>query len=268
MDLNRFRDRVLSLFLILIGSVVLLLLDSVGVVGSLYDFSSLTTVPVRLELHKFSQNVNNILGVVGKVSSLQEENEALRQENKDLLESLSGYEECRSENESLKEQLDLSELSLEWILEARVIGSETAFENTLQINVGTYEGVEVGDIVVFGKFAVGEVKRVEKYTSKVLLITSPLSNIPVRGQTNRAAGLVRGDVGLTLKMIDILPDEKVEEGEIVVTSGVESSYPADLIIGVISRIESDPAYAIQQAYAEVQIDFSKLDYVYVIKGQK
>lgn len=267
MDLSRFRDRILILVIILVSSIVLLLLDSVGVVGSLYDVSSLITVPVRLELYKYSQKVNNLFGVISKISTLQQENESLRQENNELLEKVSELEECKTEIVSLQEQLGLKELSPEWILKARVIGSDIAYGSTLQINVGSYEGVEVGDVVVFGKHAVGEVKRVEKYSSKVLLITSPQSNIPVRGQTNRSVGLVKGDVGLSLKMIDILPDEKVEVEEIIVTSGVESKYPAGLIVGSVSEIESDPAYAVQEARIDVQLDFSKLDYIFVIKGQ-
>lgn len=268
MDFNKFRDRILVLLIILVGSIFLLLLDSVGVVGSLYDLSSFVSVPVRLELHRISLRVNDLLGILGKISDLQEENEELRQLNSELLEQISGYEECREENEALKEQLDLKNISSEWIVEARVIGSDIALGNTLQINVGRGDGVELGDIAVFGEYAVGKIIRVEKYTSKVLLITAPSSNIPVRGQTNRAVGLLEGEVGLTLKMTNILPDEIVEEGEIVATSGVESEYPAGFIVGVVSRVDNNPAYAIQEAHLTAQLDFAKLDYIYVIRGQK
>lgn len=268
MDLNRFRDRVIVLLITIVVSVVLLLLDSVGVVGSLYNLSSLAGVPFRLKMHEFSLQVNDIFGAFNKIATLRQENEELKESNRKFLEELSALEEYKSENEALKDQLGLEEFSFDWIIEGRVIGSDIALSNTLQINVGAYEQVEEGDIVVYGNYAIGEVKRVEKYSSKVLLITSPSSNIPVRGQINRAGGLVKGDVGPTLKMSDILPDEVIEEGEIVVTSGVESEFPAGLIIGIVSEVNSNPAFAIQEAKVEVQIDFGKLDYIYVVKGQK
>ena len=256
---------------VLVGSIVLsaflLLLDSVGTTTFLYNVASYLTEPMKAKVHSFAVNTNDVLGVLGKVTRFREENEKLRDENLRLIEQVSELEEYKTESEVLKEQINLMEPKRNWVLEARVIGSDISLENSLQLNVGSEDGVEDGDIVIFGKFAVGEVDRVEKYSSKVLLITSPSSNVPVRGQKNRAIGLVRGEVGLTLKMIDILIDEKLEEGEFVVTSGVDSQFPAGFIVGVVSSVNDNPAYATQEALINVQIDFSRLDYVYIIKGQ-
>jgi rod shape-determining protein MreC len=267
MNFEDFKNRVFILITTVIASVFLLLLDSVGVVSKLYDITSIASVPLRLELRKFSVNVNDVLGVISKVSSLRDSNEALREDNQKLLEQLSEQEEIKAESEALKKQVGLSEISREWILQARVIGTNLTSENSIQINVGANDGVSEGDVVVFGQYAIGVVKRVESYYSKVLLITSSSSNIPVRGQTNRAVGLVNGDVGLTLTMINILPDEIIEEGEIVVTSGVDSEFPANYIIGTVSDVDNNPANTTQVAFVDLQLDFSELDYIYVVKGQ-
>lgn len=268
MDLSETKNRIIALVLIVVGSFFLLLLDSIGAVSSLYDLSSLVTVPVRLEIRKLTLSVNDYLGIISRVSDLNNENDELKKNNEELLQKLSELEEYKQENVALKEQLGLIELTDESILEARVIGSDMPYENVLQINVGRNEGVEEGDIVVFGEYAVGKVERVESRSSRVLLVIAPESNIPVRGQTNRASGLAKGDVGLMLRVEDILPDEILEEGEIVVTSGVGSEYTPGLIIGIVKSIEDNSAYATQEASVEAQIDFSKLDYIFVIGGQK
>lgn len=268
MNLEDFKNRTLTLVIILAVSILLLLLDSVGVVSSLYDLTSVASVPARLEFRRVSLKLNDVLGIITQISTFKKENEELKRENLDLLSNLSELEEKRVENEILKEQLKLGEVGDDqWMLQARIIGSNVTYDNTLQISVGSCEGVEEGDVVVFGEYAVGVIKRVEKYSSKVLLIMSVSSNIPVRGQTNRAIGLIQGSVGLTLNMVDILPDEVIEDGEIVVTSGVDSEFPAGFIIGVVSNVDNNPANATQEAHVDVQIDFTKLDYIYVIKGQ-
>lgn len=268
MDLNDFKNRILVIIVIVVVGVLFLLFDSLGIVSSLYNFSALLTVPIRLELRKFSLKVNDLIGVVTQVSVLKSQNQNLREENLELLEEVSKLEEAESENEALKEQLELEEGKREFLLEARVIRTDLAYENILQINVGSGDKVKEGDIVVFGNYAVGEVIQVESEVSKVLLITSRESKIPVRGQKNRASGLISGNVGLTLKMIDILPDEKIQEGEIVVTSGVDSPFPAGLILGKVKSKTENPAYATLEAEVDVQIDLKRLDYVYIIRGQK
>ena len=191
----------------------MLLLDSVGATTLLYNVASYLTEPIKLKIHSFAVNTNDVLGVLGKVTSLNDENQKLRDENQQLLELVSELEEYKIESEILHEQINLMEPKRDWVLEGRVIGADISLENNLQLNVGSEDGVEEGDIVVFGKFAVGKIDMVEQYSSKVLLITSPASNLPVRGQKNRAIGLVKGEVGLTLKMIDILVDEKIEVGK-------------------------------------------------------
>ena len=268
MNIKSFRDRVAALLIAVFLSVFLLLLDSVGATGFLYNVAAYLTEPMKLKIHAFAVNSNDFLGVFGKISSVREENSRLREENLRLLEEVVILGEYKTESEILKEQINLIESERDWVLEARIISSDISLENSLQLNVGTEDGVEEGDVIIFGKFAVGEISEVQKYTSKVLLITSPSSNVPVRGQKNRAVGLVKGEVGLTLKMLNILVDETIEVGEFVVTSGVDSEYPAGFIVGVVNKVNDNPAFATQEALINVQIDFSRLDYVYILKGQK
>jgi rod shape-determining protein MreC len=234
----------------------------------LYHLSGYVSVPVRLEFRKVTVKVNDVWNIVTQVSSLKKENEDLKIENSQLLEKFAGFEETQAENQALKDQLDIDIPGIGGTIGGRVVGFDIATENSLQINLGTNDGVEVGDIVIYGQYAIGKVQRAEGNFSKILLITASSNNIPARGQSNRALGLVGGDVGPRLKMIDILPDEKVEVGEVIVTSGLDSEYPAGLILGVVESIDDNPANATQEAFISTKLDFSKLDYIYVIDGQK
>lgn len=265
-SLDEFRKRLIVLVVLTAFSILLMLLDSVGVLSILFNLTSALGAPIQLEFKKATTKVNDVIGVVRQISTIKQENEKLKEENNDLLEKVAKLQEFKSENQSLRDQLSLEEEGLDILSQARVVSSDLTYENSIQINAGTNEGVEVGDVVVYGKYAIGVVKKVTSNTSKVLLINSQLSNIPVRGQKNGAIGIAVGSVGLTLQINEILPDEAVEKGEIVVTSGVESDFPAGFIIGVVKEVDDNPTRATKVAYVEVQLDFSKLDRIYVIKG--
>ncbi|MBU0975350.1 MAG: rod shape-determining protein MreC [Patescibacteria group bacterium] len=268
MNLGELKNRILVIGGVIVISILFLLLDSIGAASGLYNIASIVSVPARLEIKKITIGMNDWLGVVSQVASLKRENDSLRTINRDLLQQISELEECQTENENLKKQLGIKTGKPEWTVEGRVIGNRTTQDNTIQINLGEKDGVREGDIVITGNYAIGVITRVENNISKVTLVTSPSSNIPARGQKKRAEGLVSGEVGFILRMADILPDEKIEEGEIVVTSGVNSEFPAGLILGEVTSIESNPAQATQEAFIKTQVDFTKLDYIFVIRGQE
>ena len=95
----------------------------------------------------------------------------------------------------------------------------------MQVNVGKKDGVEEGDILVWGNYALGVVERVNTRSSKVLTVLSPELKIPARGQKNRAKGLVQGDIGARMNMIDILPDEVYPPSLLVSTSILGTKSP-------------------------------------------
>ncbi|MDD3647984.1 MAG: rod shape-determining protein MreC [Candidatus Dojkabacteria bacterium] len=268
MDLDELKNRFIVFGGVIVCGILLLLLDSIGAVSGLYNVVSVISVPARIEIRKISVGINDWLGVVSRVASLRNENESLKQENKEMLEKISELNECQKENDIFRNQLGPDSVKVDWMLEGRVVGDRVIQDSTIQINQGSIAGVEEGDIVISGGYAIGMVVRTDSKVSKVVLITSPSSNIPARGQKGRAEGLIIGDVGFILKMVDILPDEKIDEGEVIVTSGINSEYPVGLILGLVTSVENNPAQATQEALIKTQIDFTKLDYIFVIKGQK
>lgn len=268
MDFNNFKTRTITLLVIIISSILFLLLDSVGVVSGVYGFASLISVPVKLEMRKVSVRANDIWNIVTSINELKNENEDLTLENEELLAELSECEEVMAENKALQEQLGVESINYSKITEARVIDSEVGLTNTIQINAGSKDGIRKDDVVIKGQYLIGIVIRVEENSSRISLLTSSQSSVAVRGQKNRALGLASGIVGSKMEMTEILTDETIEENEIVVTSGKNSPYPANLIVGTVEKIEENPAEATKSAIIDVKIDFSKLDYVFVISAQR
>lgn len=118
---------------------------------------------------------------VTNYSDLQDENAQLR----DKIEAMKGTEiEARSAVLQLRELLKLQQLTSKWSFDyvaAEVVGdSPSNYQNTIEINVGSDRGVQVGMPVTDGAGLVGRITRVFPTRSLVLLITDPDYAIAVR----------------------------------------------------------------------------------------
>ena len=118
---------------------------------------------------------------VTNYSDLQDENAQLR----DQIEAMKGTEiEARSAVLQLRELLKLQQLTSKWTFDyvaAEVVGdSPSNYQNTIEINVGSNRGVQVGMPVTDGAGLVGRITRVFPTRSLVLLITDPDYAIAVR----------------------------------------------------------------------------------------
>lgn len=256
----------------LIGAIGLclffLLLNSIGIMKPINNVVSKLTIPIRTELHQVTININNYIGAIRRISDMKKENEDLHKANLLLLEENVANQSIKHENDELRKLLSINTKLSPFITEARVIGSDIALTSTIQIDVGSNMGINEGDIVVSGNYLVGKIIEVNDYSAKVLLSISSQSSIPSKGDINHALGLVNGNVGFTMMMTDILRDERIEVGEIVITSGYGDSYPPDLIVGTVRKVDSLPSSGTQKAEINALVDFYKLDLVYILRGQE
>lgn len=152
------------------------------------------------------------------------------------------------------------------VLPAQVIGtSGTEQSHLLQIDKGSRSGVKVDMPVITPDGIVGKVKDVFPFTSMVLLINDRDSGAGVILQTSRLQGVLRGNPQGELHVGDIMSDEKIEEGEEVVTSGGDRIYPKGLPVGTVSHVSPDrdnePFLAVKVKPAA---DLSRLEEVLVV----
>lgn len=121
---------------------------------------------------------------------------------------------------------------------ARVIGHDAnQWFNTLIIDSGTLAGIEKDQPVVTGDGLVGRVILAGPVSSQVLLISDERhgAGAAVIGQTanTRWLGILEGKSKALCDMRFLVPPDKLEPGEEVVTSGQDGIYPAGLLIGQV-----------------------------------
>ena len=187
-----------------------------------------------------------------EVARLQSQIIELQQENSELeiLSALLDFARTHAENEYIT---------------AAVIGRDISpFLHYIIINRGSDDGLRRGMPVVSSQGLVGRVAAVTAGGARVQLITDPDTAINVRIQPSGAEALLQGSITGDLTVEAIPQDANLQNGDLVLTSGLGGNYPPDILIGQISGVRQRPVELFQSATIEPVVDFSLLEIVLVI----
>jgi rod shape-determining protein MreC len=169
------------------------------------------------------------------------ENQTLKQRLAEAENELLVARQARDENERLKKLLGFAQDVKYESIPARVIGRDpSVWFNSLIINRGTANGVDLDMPVVTPEGIVGRVVGVGPLASQVMLLTDERSAAgAVVGQlgASNAIGSVRGfgKNGL-LEMRYVSGLETVNVGDYVVTTGQDRIYPPGLSVGTVVEV--------------------------------
>lgn len=183
---------------------------------------------------------------LGRLSDVYTENEQLRQTVAQYTQDQIRFNRLEADNKRLQEELDFTERQKQLddyrYLIAQVVGSTSnPYEKTIKINLGSNDGLKEQMAVRTVDGLVGLVSHVSTFTSTVTLITeldadtakgTPVSATVV-GKTESFGIIEYDEVTQTLQMNKIDENDKLAEGDIVMTSGIGSIFPLGIIIGTV-----------------------------------
>ena len=241
--------------------------------GILAPVEGIISVPINAVSGFFNRVALRISTTAADLADIQ----SLRQRNADLEEALAQFQselvdlrEIASDYNRLTDLLDYtSSVQNQQFVTADVVGfdSNNAMR-TISINRGARDGIATGMPVVTRQGLVGRIIDVSANASRVLLINDPTSAVSARLQTSRALGDIDGSViGLTsgnLRMTLIPLDAGVQEGDLVMTSGLGGNFPADIVIGQVTSVRSQQFELYQEAEVRSLINFDTLEFVLVV----
>ncbi len=165
---------------------------------------------------------------------------ALRERNAELTQLLTQAEEYRLESERLRGLLDLKDIYKLEGVSARVIGRSTdAWNQTVTLDVGTDDGVSKGLTVMGAAGVIGQVTEASPASCVVRLLTDPASGVAAQVQSSRVEGIVRGSLTGALHLENVDADAVVNQGDVVLTSGLGGSFTKGLLIGTVVRVEGN-----------------------------
>lgn len=216
--------------------------------------------------HKAIDTVDFIL----EMHSYRDENERLVTEMNELKKQNRDITNYREENERLRELLELkNSMEGHTTVAASVIAySANNRYDTIQINKGSFAGVNIGNAVITPDGVVGKVTETGPTWSLVSTILKPDTAMGVRVSRTGDVAVVEGDSELYsenyCKMTFIDKGSSLIIGDLLETSGSGGVYPAGLSVGAIREINSDAMGNLNFATVEPLVDFNKLYEVLVI----
>jgi len=170
------------------------------------------------------------------------ENELLRQQVQEMRLLLVKYDEVAAENERLRALHDYSEQISYETIAARVIARDPhGWRDHIVIDKGTANGIAKNDAVLGSHGLIGRVVSASLNSSVVMLISDPQSSLSGRVQDSRSLVVVEGtDRTDGLIRFDCLESgDKVQVGDLVITSGLGGVFPPGLPIGEVYSVEKD-----------------------------
>lgn len=259
-------NRILFLLVTLFIAAALI---ATSLAGTLVSVEGMAATPLNILAGFFNNITQGLNGLVDDIAEIQR----LRERNAELEEALALFQEelvelreIASDYQRLSDLLAYSSTALnQETVAAEVIHyDQNSLLRTIVINRGARDGIVRGMPVVTGQGLVGRVTEVAANASRVLLITDPGSFVSARLQTTRAQGSVVGLLTGNLRMIMIPLNAEVQEGDIVITSGLGGNFPADIPIGQVTSVRQFEFELNQTAEVRSLIDFNTLEFVQVI----
>ena len=197
---------------------------------------SLATLPTRLWLQ--------VADYFSLQSQLNNHNKILQQRQLSDAAQLLQLQSAQAENAQLRKLNGLPLLATQSSQLAEVIYSERdLFKRKIIINKGTDNQILAGQVVIDDSGVVGQITRVFPFVSEVTLITEKDHVVPVQVLRNGLRTIVfgAGDTSqLNVRYMPISAD--VQTDDVLVTSGIDGTYPAGIPVAKVSKIERDPAY--------------------------
>ena len=266
------RSRATLVFLILL-SITLITLDfrgDSGVIDTIRDGATDALAPVRNVADDVFRPVGDALHGVTSYGSERDENARLRAKIDDLEGRVT---EADADRKELKDALALLGIGFVGDLptvSARVVGAPVSnFEQTIELDKGSSDGIGVDMAVVSGDGLVGRVVQVSRSRSMVRLITDPNSSVGVRFVDSNEVGIAEGegaDRHLSVGFVDV--GVKLRTRELATTSGLNDSiFPPGIPVGRVVSAKSSPGELQQDVDMAPLVDLKHLRFVKVIKKQ-
>ena len=228
-------------------------LAAIGIMIADHRFRALETV--RLSLSVLAHPVQQLASVpselLGRVADYFSIQERLLRENQELkakvLENAAAAQEARLLRAEQAQLLAMAPGKSRFA-EGGTVGevlytARNPFTRKIVVDKGLTQGIRAGMPVIDGSGVVGQVTSVGTFTSEVTLVTEKDQSVPVMLLRTglRAVAVGSGKEGA----IDVpfMPaSADIVNGDVLVTSGIDGTYPPGLLVAQVTSVEKNSAY--------------------------
>jgi rod shape-determining protein MreC len=181
-------------------------------------------------------------------TSLLNENNGMRHQHEKDAAQLIQSQSLLQENQQLRNLLALQQHTPFASQFAEIVYAERdIFKRKVLINKGSSSDIQAGQVVMDDKGIVGQITRVYPWLSEVTLITEKDHAVPVQVLRSglRSVAFGAGDTSqLSLRYMPVSTD--IQNGDVLITSGIDGLYPPGIPVAKVEKIERDAAYPFAQ----------------------
>ena len=228
---------------------------------AVYPLQTLATMPAAL--------AERISGYFVSQSQLREDNAELRSKLLASSQSAQRYEAAQAETGQLRRLIGAAErLPLKSMPAEVLYNGRDPYSRKVVIDKGSQNGIAAGAPVVDERGVVGQVTRAHTLSAEVTLLTDKEQAIPVQVVRNglRAIAFGAGSSGM-LELRFMAANAEIQNGDRLVTSGIDGTYPPGLPVATVARIERDAAYAFARIVCQPAAGVESGSYVLVLGAE-
>lgn len=248
------------IFILFLAAFLFILLSRVDslIVDTANKVVMNVTGPVMQVVELPSRFIHRIYTYFYDIGHIYADNRALRFENKQMLMLQNKVRTLEVENQLLERLLNYVPPEGATFMSAKIIAeSGDSFTHTLLVYIGD-EAVQKGQIVLGDESVIGRIDKVSGHYAKVILVTDINSKIPVVVERTRVRGILSGNNTAMPQLLFTRSTSDIQEGDVIVTSGVGGMFPSGLPIGFVSSITNG------EINVETMADISRVEYVRIV----
>jgi rod shape-determining protein MreC len=263
------RETRVANYLLAALTAISLILLSLPLSGPVRAFKACAVYLLNPIAYEGAKGVERLAGIppgVSRLLSVDMQNQKMLAEMRQAAFMKVELDALRQENQRLTQALGLKTAGFGWTPRwARIMERDPLhWYASVMVDAGSEQGVSANLPVLArasdGRLAaVGRVTEVRPNSSVVLLLTDELSSAAAYLSSSTLEGLVQGQGGPFLRMNYLNSETTLEAGESVLTSPTSATFPAEVLIGRVSKVNArDPFLAFQSVEIQPAVDASTL----------
>ncbi len=222
--------------------------------------------PVANVVRSIAEPVRTFFTTIGSLRSVVRENAELQTRVITLQQQQVQFDKLKLDNDLLREELKFkaqSKMSLESCSVLSIDPQELS--DAMVLSCGKEQGIQEGQAVLSQGYLVAKIAYVGSYTSTALLISNAQSSIDARLSKNNTEGVVKGSFGSGMVFDLVSQNADVSSGDLVVTAGINSRIPKDILIGEVGSVLSAPNDLFKKMSVTSPVRQRAVEFVYVVK---
>ena len=244
-----------------LARVTFFAIAAIAVMIADHRFRALDNVRLALTVvsHPMQQAASLPTQMLGRLGDYFSSQDRLLKENQELKSKVLEQSALSQEARLLRaEQAQLTGMAAarakygEGSLIAEVVYSaRNPFTRKIVVDKGVAQGAQPGMPVIDGTGVVGQVTSVGTFTSEVTLVTEKDQSVPVIVVRNGLRAIAVGsgkDGAIDVPFMPVSAD--IQDGDLFVTSGIDGTYPAGLLVAEVTSVDKNAAYVFAKIVAK------------------